>query len=303
MESVLFSARSGLANRLRALAGCRALASLAGVPLRVEWPRNGACDASFDSLFAATGREDVELVDADRCEALRREPGCRVLAESLGFAEIGARFGAELAAPEAFAEAAVAKLRSLVPAAPLQERIEAFLAAHDLAGAVGVHVRQTDNQQAYAGWRGLPDFDPACISQLEGFEALISRLEGEGRPVFLATDNDAVERRLLARHGNVRVLGKQYDASRHGWHVRRSFGPLRHAFLAADRLRGAFGPAPAETWRTTPVADALVDLRLLGHCAEVVGTYFSSFGEVAADWGGVSFATVQGAQVVPFRRG
>jgi hypothetical protein len=57
--------------------------------------------------------------------------------------------------------------------------------------------------------------------------------------------------------------------------------------------------AAAGSWRTTSIEDAVVELYLLSRCKRVVGTYWSSFGWLAALIGQVPFLRVEGCDVVP----
>ncbi len=153
-------------------------------------------------------------------------------------------------------------LQALTPAAAVAARLEALGFAAGLRDAVGVHVRWTDNLAMY-GWfeQHDPGFARADVSTLEGFLAAMDRFVAE-RPVFLATDNPEVEARCLRRYGR--------------------------------RLLTAGKPYAQRGLRTSPVTEALVDLLLLRSCGHVVGTYYSSFSQFAAVWGGASYSEIVG---------
>lgn len=300
MECVLFSARSGLGNRLRALAGCRALADLLSIPLYVDWELNGACDASFDALFAQEGWEETHFVDRLRIDSLRRGPPHVLVEECVWFTEIWATAAEQLIPERAFYRAAVALLQRLRPAAHLQERIDTYLAGHDLGACTGVHVRSTDNLYAYQEWADRePDFSMSKVSKIDGFDALIESLTKAGESVFLTTDNPEIERAILSRFENVSTYGKDFDDSGYRRHVRSTYES--HAWLRrlADRLKASIGLRASSSWRTTGMGDALIDLMLLARCREIVGTYYSSFSEVSALIGDAPLSVMEATERVP----
>ena len=55
---------------------------------------------------------------------------------------------------------------------------------------------------------------------------------------------------------------------------------------------------PVKTWRTTDVSDALVEMLLLARCQHIIGTYYSSFSQVAALLGGIRLDRMEGVNAV-----
>jgi len=300
MEPVLLTAASGLANRLRALVGARALAEGLGADLCVDWPRNGACDAGFGDLFTADGWRDVRFVEPAEIDRLAGGGAAVVIDGCPWFTEIWSRHGRDLCGRGDFCRRAVELLRALRPVSEVQRQIDAFLEGGPLEACVGVHIRSTDNVFDYGALeRADPIFDRAKVSRLEGFRRLIDARAAAGEGIFLCSDNREVESALRARHVSVRCHPKSFDTHGYERFVERTYGRFARLRRALDRLRSLAGQAPRETsWRTTSVADALVDLLLLGRCREIVGTYYSSFSEVAALIGDRPLAILEGERPV-----
>lgn len=263
---------AGLANRLRALAGYAAMSRCVfGRPVRVYWAPHRTCPAAFSELFASA---DVELLDA---KAFRRLPP-ETVETAVDWFQLMWKQRLEETVPWPQYLAEVRRfLDGLTPRESIARAAGEFDAEAGLGEAVGLHIRYTDNVVAHRlNALRYPNLELSKQSRLEGFRRLI-----ESRPqqrFFLATDNAAVEKDFLTAFGG-RVLVRP---KRYGW-----FGRV------LETVR------PAAGFRSSSVSDALVEILLLARCREVVGTYYSSFGEFAAVWGRRSFSTIQGDQVVP----
>jgi hypothetical protein len=301
MKTILFKAECGLANRLRALVGYRALASGSGAQLCVEWVSNGSCNARFRDLFEATGWEEVRFTSRSEFESLRRSDGAVEIVGEPWFTRIWHERGREFDSEADFNRKALAHLRALRPIPELSARIDAYLDAHDLAACTAIHIRSTDNVHDYAAMeRADPDFEREKVSQLDGFMALIDARIAAGQGVFLCTDNPSIEAEIHARHAVVLSVAKEFESQRYERHVKRNYAIFGRVRRLADRTRYALGGRdPNVSWRTTSVADALVDLLLLSRCREIVGTYYSSVSEIAALIGDVPLAIMQGSRCVP----
>jgi len=128
------------------------------------------------------------------------------------------------------------------PVPAAMERVTRFRRRHFSERTVGIHVRRTDNLRAI---EGSPD---------DMYFRLADGLVADGYQVFLSTDNSATEMLFRARYG---------DAVIH---------------FPKDPDLAARMPRPfrlEDTW------DDLADLWLLGSCAFVIGSAFSSFSKVA----------------------
>lgn len=299
MRGVLYHAKGGLANRLRAMAGYRNLARFQKLPFYICWENNGACNVDFDELFEPDGWEDVNFITPEEMAELRKDPEIRFFSAGIWFADIWKKHGESVASKLDFYRASLQDLRSLTPRSEIRDQINQFLHPHDLGSHTGLHIRMTDNVYAYNWWaKQEPDFDPAKVSRPEGFTNLIAELEKLGKNVFLCTDNSKLAQDLLQRFGNVLTYRKDYDEKGFVSYVNTTHGQQNRMSRVIGRLKKVAGLNPPSTWRTTTISDALVDLILLGKCQSVVGTYYSSFGPVAAMFGGVPMSVIQGTLCV-----
>jgi hypothetical protein len=107
-----------------------------------------------------------------------------------------------------------------------------------------------------------PDFDRHSVSSLDGFMDEI-RTRIRSMPVFLSTDDAGLESMFQRRFPELVVFPKRYEQV------------------------GV---------RTTPIADALSEMLLLGRCRRIVGTYFSAFSKFSAIWGEVDYFEVTGRE-------
>ncbi len=294
-DALVFSAKDGLGNRLRALVGFRALADFQQVPMLLHWPRDGACNAEFTDLFESTGWEDVRLIDAEEAAECKTSRPGRFHYSSVWFTEIWQQHGQALCTREQFSRVAVKYLRALRPRQALQARIDTFARSNDLAQCVGMHIRMTDNMHAYDWWiKNDPDFVPEKISRFEGFQAAIGNSSAQGERVFVCTDNAEIAQQLAAGFSNLVLYRKDFDQRGFNQHVHTHYGTQDRLSRFVGHIKQALGKRPPESWRTTEVADALVEMLLLARCQCVIGTYYSSFSQVAALIGGVPLFRMEG---------
>lgn len=298
-QPTVYSARSGLSNRLRALVGCIAAAELHGNELLIHWPLQGACNIEFERLFDIERFGHARLIGATEAERFKLVRPANFIHSAESFTELWHGFGLDDDCYADYCRRAIAALRTLGLAADVRDAIEHFAATHRLRECIGVHIRMTDNVNAYAVWKASnPDFSEARVSTLEGFLDVIADASRNGRRVFLATDNDAIAADIMHRHPHVIQYEKLYDNSGLTRHVQEHYGG-RKGLLTRLFGRRAGSSAAASSWRTTSIIDAVIDLWLLGCCESVVGTYYSSFSQVGALIGGVPLSIVEGRAVVP----
>jgi hypothetical protein len=254
------AARSGLANRLRALAGYQAMGKVLGIPFSLCWIRDPWCDASFTELFDAP----IHLIQPDELEQLSPEAQAGVVTQAFWFDKIWETYLRKAVTWQDYLSEVSAFLDQLNPVQSISDTVDSFISGHDLAGALGIHVRHTDNIPAYRYWtKKLDDFDPASISITETFLSVISDYNAD-TPIFLATDDSDLEALCLKRFGGrILVFPKTY-------------------------LSGAI--------RTSRITDALSEMLILGRCRRIVGTYYSSFSKFSAIWGGADYMEVRGRQ-------
>ena len=257
-RTIVFRAEGcGLANRLRALVGYQALASLRKLPFHLAWTPDTFCPSEFKDLFDSP----IDLLSQ---QELRSISPRAIYREEIWFENIWMRWGEGIDWTTYLRE-----VHDCLSALALQPAVAAkvaeFRRIDDLSDAVGVHIRNTDNVANYAEWmKHYSDFDPKQISTVAGFVNMIGA-SIQSRPVFLATDDPELEKTLKQRFPPLLTFPKSHDVTK---------------------------------LRTTSVAAALSELWLLGRCHHVVGTYYSSFGELSAIWGKIPYFKVGGDQIV-----
>jgi len=154
MAALVYHAKGGLANRLRAFVGYRTLAQRLNLAFLMHWELNGACGDKFHSLFERDGFEDLEFVSAERMHSAALA-GAKVLSAGIWFSDIWRRNAADAFDQAAFYRDAASALHNLRPVPSILERIEHFADMHALEECTGVHIRMTDNPRnlgAYNWW-------------------------------------------------------------------------------------------------------------------------------------------------------
>ncbi len=155
VPALVFSAKDGLANRLRALVGFRTLAEVQKLPMLLHWARDGGCDADFTDLFELTGWEDMRLISAEEAAAHKMSHPEHHHYSSLWFTDIWSQHAQSLCSLDEFSRIALGHLRKLLPLQELQSRVDTFSRDHDLAECVGIHVRMTDKVNSEKLWSQL----------------------------------------------------------------------------------------------------------------------------------------------------
>ena len=258
--AVVFHAQAcGLSNRLRALVGYQALASLRKVPFYLCWDSDAACPCRFEDLFESR----LRLLDASELEQL---DDSTVFHDAIWFGQIWNQ-RAETFLWQEYLQEVHRCLRALIPRRELREPVKEFAARHDLGKALGVHIRNTDNLRYYEKWAtnsATTSFDSKKISSLDGFIEVI-RTAITTSPVLLVTDDAALEEQLKMLFPSLISFPKPYTPT------------------------GS---------RTTSIEVALSEMLLLGQCQQIVGTYYSSFSEFSAVWCGVDYFEMRGRECV-----
>ena len=288
---------SGLANRLRALIGYKALAGCLDMDFAFCWTCDTACPAPADQLFA----EDLcRMIPLHEVFDIANTCDCIVCEESTWFDSVWVRHGSDKISYEQYLDAVRAELRNIRFARDVVEKVgsggmgDSPMCLRNPTGETpvpldqmpGIHIRHTDNTFEYKKWSASAkgNFDLHKVSTLDGFFALMDEFAASGR-FFLASDNQDVTAAARQRYGD-RVLTHAKSFNETASDFWRNENPDKRQ-LAAERqffIRT----------RTTPITDALVELLLLSRCREVTGTYYSSFGKMAALLGGISYSEIQG---------
>jgi hypothetical protein len=250
----------GLANRLRVLCSAVVMAELTGRRLTMWWPQLPTCGAAFHELF----ENDLPV------KSFAGEPGPRPPAfdGTLGRdyfdvlkadqAHVRVTAVTWLAQPDIYPhhapvlERCAAVLDGLRPVAEIAERVAGFRRAEFRERMIGVHLRRGDFHRAS---RHSVDNTQAAIAATRRY---LERAPEAG--IFLSTDDGAPD--------PVTGRGRREGARER---FRKAFG---------DRVRWT-EPRSLDRGDTPGVQDALVDLWLLRGCDYGVGTWGSSFSEVA----------------------
>ncbi|KAH8053633.1 C-4 methylsterol oxidase [Aureococcus anophagefferens] len=258
---VAFVAHNGLCNRLAGLGGLWALADHDGAAFELLWEGEIACQGAFSELY--DDADGLAVVDGARVQELRDAPDCWVFdtkrASHFWTAPWTFLLSTEAGAPDfASFDARAALPRRLAPSAAVRGAVNGFLSLGPWGSWTCRGARFHDGFAAYA-------------STVDRFEAEIGALlrgaaPDPGHPVvFLAADARGTVDRVLATFraaaddGRLVVLDKRFATP--------------HACL--------------KVVRHTSSVDALADLYLLARCTSILGTFQSSFSELAAVLGGV----------------
>jgi hypothetical protein len=251
-DTVYVGTRWGLCNRLKAVvSGMRIREELARKNLVVHWPPDDDCGATFDHLFETPGDNPITLAPAiprsDLPEAWR-------LWISAG--EVPRGFASNYEGPDG---------RSIdLEYGRIPERLQRIYARHFAALSPVPAIRAQVDALApelagdvvgvhvrrgdFAGWDRSGHTDDKFFAKMDAILA-----ERPAARFVLATDSEATERTYLERYPGRVVRHPKGSRARNG----------------AQAIR-----------------DAVVDLLLLARCPELVGSYASTFSEVAWWLGG-----------------
>jgi len=300
---------SGLANRLRAVIGYKALSKCLGMDFALCWTHDIACLAGAKSLFA---ENYCRLISMSELLDHAIHPACLVCEESAWFDSLWLKHGKNRFSYEHYLDAIRDELKNIKFVEAVIAEANHYASAWTLNVLPGIHIRLTDNVFEYQKWStsAKGSFAMQKTSSLEGFYAVMDEFDKAGR-FFLASDNQDVTALALERYPD-RVLtydkvfdGKASDFWRNNKAAqtllsvpdgREDFGTDKSVCAT---LRGPITESGFNVrTRTTSIIDALVELLFLSRCREVVGTYYSSFGKCAALLGGIPYSEIQGTKRV-----
>ncbi len=255
LEHLILSPQNGLCNRLRAIAAARRICRRFEAKCSVVWDWG-----DFWRFFAPLA--DLKIV--------RFRPLCGPRMKRMHGVAADLR-AIDVRAPTVKVRSGVAfwasdeprihnsELRDFYPRLhPRLEEVARDFTAARLTSAVGMHIRRTDNEQSI---RASPD----RLFIEEGAEIV-----GQGKQIFLATDNLATERMMVERFGDSVVT---YP---------------RRKIMAQRWPRTSFDPVALE--------DDLLDLFLLGRTEYVLGSRWSSFSGLAMAMNGSPLCRQLGSQ-------
>ncbi len=246
----------GLCNRMRAVSAARILAQRVERPLRVVWWRTPNCNARFDAIFE-TRHVPFQVEEKWAMAGIVRK--MMRLRETVGERTGQVVLRGAAATPDGFEQdkiEALARTRNVYirsfakflskpdmfsffkPVASIQRHLDAM--RNELEGAVGVHIRRTDNVKAIEK------------SPMSAFHKLMDAelSNREGTRFFVATDSPEAYAELKQKYGD------------------RVFEFSKQTVSRAD---------------PSGISDAVVDLYALGACQKIIGSYWSSFTDTAAE--------------------
>ncbi|KAJ3342720.1 hypothetical protein HDU93_001292 [Gonapodya sp. JEL0774] len=274
--------RHGLSNRLRALASAVSVAKAVGWHLRIVWVPDAHCGARFDELFEVgdldVWNDSVDPLERNATQSFTHwysymdsdggvrsridtttgmDPSVRPLAKSqiyhVQHVHIRSAYLLNHTAGANFKEI-TGFLHSLVPVGPIREMIEQVKTELGNGPYVGMHIRALKPFDEFKGlleedysednWRKLTEARLAT-SDVDSFAALLSNTS---LPVFVTSDSPTAISQLAAR------VSPRVHWLDNGDCGNRSVQCVRYA---------------------------VADMWILGGSSRIVGSWWSSFGEVA----------------------
>jgi hypothetical protein len=256
LEHLILVPQGGLCNRLRAIASARRLCQRLGSKCSLVWNWG-----NFWEFFAPIPKLDVlwysPLCVANELNLRGVDVERRIV--DVRLATLKLRSG-KLFWGNDESRIYMDHVRGFLPQlSPRLEHVVSDFAGRALQGAVGFHIRRTDNEKSTAA---SPD---------ELFFAEAENVVAAGKRIFLATDNTLTEEIMVRRFpGKIITYPRRKTLARR-WPRRR------------------FDPAALE--------DDLLDLFLLARTEYVIGSQFSSFSAIAIAFNGSTQCRQAGADV------
>lgn len=279
MESLIYYAKGvGLANRLRALIGYMAISQYRGIPLYLCWVKDSCCDADFSELFSCS---QIQTISESQLSDMSKLSKNITYLDHHWFKTIWSQYVSQEISWESFREMVISSKKNLQLLPWIENMVEEFSISHDLRCIKAVHIRQTDNVHGYKTWsRYSKKFTLDKVSNLSGFEKYFQdTLKKEPlTKFFLATDNQKVEEYFYRLFPD-QILTYPKSYSQKSMQMKFSWSKLKFQ---------------RQFHRTSSIADALIEMLLLGKCSSIVGTYYSSFSKLAAFWNNVPYFEVNG---------
>jgi len=242
---------SGLCNRLRAMAGIRAVAKLKHAEFQLCWQPSFACPGKFEELFELDG---VKLILPRQAAIMRKDRACKFCRGRTG--ENGSTSPIRMyhshvehliTAPK-FQRLGVGFIRKLQPLKPIRREVQKF-AGKWPERVIGLHIRRTD-------------LNSSTKPDKQFFARIDAELASNAETRFLlCCDCRATLKTYRDRYGDrIIFFTKSFNAGNPGNGTRR---------------------------RLTSMRDAVIDLYLLARTRRIYGTERSSFSLYAATLGGI----------------
>jgi len=255
VKSIFYhSFMSGLGNRMRAWMTTSAFAEYLDVPYIMKWRIDDAIGkTSFEELF--------EIPDNMQYEKGRRyQPDIDTfwIKKNYPNNNFHARFieGNYDLTQKEFQKYVDNQKRHIKPLPHIQKQFEKFKLELDIENCIGLHIRRTDLKEQHK----TPDwwFDREIQKEID---------DNSNVRFFLATDNKWTEEKFMMKYSDYFNKTKR-DFDEHP---------------AGERYPGG------ARQRHSPIAQALIDMMLLGCTQKVYGCHGSSFGRLGAWMGKKKF--------------
>ena len=259
---------AGLCNRMRVIASAYACAQALGYPAKVLWNwRNRDCKVRFHDLFEPVDLPSLTVEETGALHAqtqswrhlflpsLLRRIRYRKVYENYNFRTRGTLPSLEeqIRADHPTGRFAVYSMHQSGPNFPLGRLFRPVPAIERRIEAL---VPSGSGPFVGVHIRRTDHVEAIRHASVDRYERLMEEEIGRNPEVrfFLATDDGAVKQRLLQHFGPERVVTAQME-------------------LARDSKEGMMG--------------AVVDLFALGRTDKIIGSYYSSYSEIAAELGGI----------------
>src|SRR3989344_167349 len=250
---------AGLCNRIKCIASVLRLADIARQKPLLHWPVSFTCGAGFSGLFESNAKAvKIREISDKELGKIRKDGNfleCSSYNDFAGNSKKYSIFSAwrfvllpdEIPAgyariPQSLRKEFLKYIKKLAPAKGIRDTLGKFTKKYDFKNIVGVHARRTEFLLNADG-RGSVSSDERF------FERMRQIIEKNPKTrFFLATDSKETEQNFIREFGNKIIVfsGKNWDKS--------SKESIQHA---------------------------LIDLLLLAKTRHILGTYLSTFTEIA----------------------
>ena len=259
MKRIYIIPRAGLCNRMRSMASGIWVAKQCSVDAVVYWNRTHECYCDFTDIFKPTQVAGVQVVN--RGGWVNKIPSKRNLKipkylQRLRYDQVieswNKGYGDILKQLKDVDEILLISQHSMAPHYPLTEL---FKLKESVQALVDEATAGCDSKTVGLHFRGTDHEKCKQVTTLEKFTARIDK-EIDARPAttfFLATDEISVRKALIERYGK-RIM-------------------YRENVLNRNSVAG--------------MIDGAVDLYCLSKTTRIIGSYWSSYSEIAAELGGI----------------
>ncbi len=232
---------------------------------RLLWQRDEGCPCEFEDIL---DHQSVKTIKQEEATELLKNANTEIKYSNKCFDKIYNEDQSikSILNWEEFRLLALNNLAQLKPSQNVSAIIEAFCHNQNVEALEGIHIRQTDNLDAYSTWAGNSDFSIRKVSRVEGFiDYMKTKARGEQKPIyFVASDNPEIKQLI---HTELEGYATSLDIK----------------FWQED-----------QSSRSTSMTNATAELFILSKCRKITGTYYSSFSKIGALINQVDYLEIQG---------